>query len=44
MELASQNICYKHLLLILIMCSKFNWDDLKTMQNVWDTNFLYMDI
>ena len=24
-----------------IRCSKFHWDDLKTMEEVWDTNFLY---
>ena len=44
LELATQNICHKHRLFIWIMCSKFNWDDLKNMQEVWDTNFLYMDM
>ena len=24
--------------------TKFNWDDFNTMQDVWDTDFLYMDI
>ena len=31
-------------LFIWIKWSKFHWDDLNTMQEVWDTNFLYMDM
>jgi len=41
--LASQNICHKHLLFIGIMCSKFHWEDLKTVEEI-ETNFLFMDM
>ena len=31
----------EHLFFMVIRCSKFHWDDLKIMEEVWDTNFIY---
>ena len=36
--------CQAHLIVIEIMCDKCHWDELKTVKEVSDTNFLYMYI
>ena len=34
LDLASQNICHKHLLFMGIMPRKFHWEDLKTKRSL----------
>ena len=42
--LPSTEICHSHLYIIEIMCGKFQLNDLKTVEEVLDTNLLNMDI